>query len=96
MRRSHFIFLLAIAALTSGCKDPRVDALTTRVTTLETENAALKTEHDKTRAKLQELLVWVNKQSPPKVGLVDWIDAVQAKVFGGGDGSKPGAPPPPF
>lgn len=89
-------FLLVLVAFSAGCRDSRVDALLTKVATLETEHAALKAEHDKTRKKLDSLLVWVNHQQPPNVGLVDWIDAVHRKVFGSGDPSKPSAPPPPF
>lgn len=89
MKRRMLFLVLASSTLT-GCYESRVKALETKVATLETE-------HTKTRDKLQELLLWVNKKEPPGVGLVNWIDAVHAKVFPGpGDGSKPPAPPPPF
>jgi len=81
--------MLACASL-SGCYDARIAALETKVSTLEAE-------HTQTRAKLQALLLWVNRREAPNVGLVNWIDAVHAKLFpGSGDPSKPSAPPPPF
>ena len=95
MRRT-MLLAVALVAFGSGCKDPRVDALQTRVAKLETDYTALKTEHDRTREKLQALLVYVNGKKPPEVDLVDWIDAVHMKLWGASDPSKPSNPPEPF
>ena len=89
MKRRLLCLTLACVSL-SGCNDARISALENKVSTLEAE-------HTKTRDKLQALLLWVNKKEAPNVGLVNWIDAVHAKLFPGpGDPSKPPAPPPPF
>lgn len=92
------VLVVALVAFGTGCgKDPRVDELQTRVTKLETDYAALKTDHDRTRDKLQALLVWVNT-NPNKTGLEDWIGFVHAKLWPGGpsDPVKPGNAPDPF
>ena len=94
------VLAVAVVAFGTGCgKDPRVDGLETRVAKLETDYGTLKSDHDKTRAKLQELLVWMNpKPSPDKNGLADWIGFVHAKTWpaGPGDPVKPGKVPDPF
>lgn len=97
MKRPWFAVSIAAAVFLSGCKDKRVDELVVRVTTLETSLDSLKTEHTKTREKLQALLIWTNKRTPPEVGLVDWIEAVNRKLWPGPtDPIKPSDPPPPF
>ena len=89
MTRRH-LRLVLLCLVVTGCYGDRISALEGKVTALEAE-------HGKTREKLQALLIWVNKRQAPDVGLVNWIDAVHAKLFpGSGDPPKPSAPPPPF
>ncbi len=95
MKRLAFV-VLGACVLASGCKDSRVDPLILRVTELETKHAALAAEHDRTREKLQALLVWVNTKKPDGVGLVDWMATVNELCCGPSDPVLPSAPPPPF
>lgn len=90
MTRRLLLFVVCVAVAATGCDRERVTALEQRVTTLESE-------HTMTRNKLDSLLVWVNRRPAPDVGLMNWIDAVHAKVFPAStDPVKPPNPPEPF
>ena len=99
MKRS-LALAVGLVAIGTGCgNNSGVDGMETRVAKLEGDYGTLKTDHDRTRAKLQELLVWVNpKPAPQKDGLEDWIGFVHANTWPGGpsDPVKPGNAPDPF